>query len=101
VAVEVRFQARARADLFRLYDYIAVRSGRDRAGNYIDRIEAACLNLASFPVRGTRRDELSPELRTIGFERRVTIAFRVKPGKVEIVRILYGGQDLKAVSRTL
>jgi plasmid stabilization system protein ParE len=44
---------------------------------YLDRIEEACMALATFPKRGTRRDDILPGLRTIGFERRVTIAFRV------------------------
>jgi len=30
----------------------------------------------------------------MGFERRVTIAFRVLPDTVTILRILYGGRDL-------
>jgi toxin ParE1/3/4 len=101
VAIEVRFRPSARADLFNLYSYIAKRSGRDRAGKYIDRIEAACLRLGSFPQRGTRQEELGPGLRTIGFERRVTILFRVTPDMVEIVRVLCGGRDLKEALRAL
>ncbi|WP_338049426.1 hypothetical protein [Rhizobium tubonense] len=34
-----------------------------------------------------------PNLRIIGFERRVSIAFIVKGDIVEIQRIFYGGQD--------
>jgi toxin ParE1/3/4 len=100
VAVEVRFRPSARADLFSLYGYIAARSGRDRAGRYIDRIEAACLRLGSFPQRGRQHDELGHGMRMIGFERRVAILFQVAPGRVEIVRVLYGGRDLKAALRT-
>jgi toxin ParE1/3/4 len=99
VAVEVAFRPSARADLFNLYRYIATRSGRDRAGKYIDRIEAACLRLGNFPKRGTQHDEIGPGLRTIGFERRVTIMFQVTPGTVEIVRILYGGRDVATALR--
>jgi toxin ParE1/3/4 len=70
VAVEVRFRPGARTDLFDLYTYIAAQSGRERAGSYIERIEAACMRLTHFPARGTRRDDLGPGLRTVGFERR-------------------------------
>ena len=101
MAIEVRFRPSARADLFNLYSYIAKRSGRDRAGKYIDRIEAACLRLGSFPQRGTQYDQISPGLRSIGFERRVTILFQVAPGTVQIVRVLYGGRDLKEALRAL
>jgi toxin ParE1/3/4 len=51
--------------------------------------------LGTFPERGTRRDDLAPGLRTIGFERRATIAFRVGRTDVVIVRIFYGGQDFE------
>lgn len=91
----VSFRPEARADLFQLYRYIAARSGRATAKVYIERIEAACFRLTSFPERGTRRDDLAPGLRTIGFERRATIAFLVTAAEVEIVRVLYGGQDIK------
>jgi plasmid stabilization system protein ParE len=60
VAVEVRFRPGARTDLFDLYTYIAAQSGRERAGSYIERIEAACMRLTHFPERGTRRDDLGP-----------------------------------------
>lgn len=93
MALKVYFRAQAEADLFALYDYIASTAGATIAGNYIDRIEAACLALASFPERGTRRDDILPGLRTIGFERRATIAFRVLKARVEIVTIAYGGRD--------
>jgi toxin ParE1/3/4 len=63
--------------LFALYRYIAEESGHVGAGNYIARIEKACMALATHPRRGTRRDDIALGLRTIGFERRVTIAFRV------------------------
>jgi toxin ParE1/3/4 len=47
-----------------------------------------------FPERGTRRDDLRPDLRVTGVERRVTIAFHVTAEAVIIDRILYGGRDL-------
>lgn len=78
-----------------LYDYIAGDSGRQAAARYIDRIEAACVALERFPMRGTRRDNIRPGLRTIGFERRATIVFQVLARDVLIVRILYGGRDLE------
>ena len=99
MAVEVRFRPGARTDLFDLYTYIAAQSGRERAGSYIERIEAACMRLTHFPERGTRRDDLGPGLHTVGFERRATIVFRVEKDAVDIVRILYGGRDLEMALR--
>jgi toxin ParE1/3/4 len=93
VAHKVVFRPAAEADLFALYRYIAGESGTVRAGNYVSRIEAACMALATFPRRGTRRSDIAPGLRTIGFERRVTIAFRVLDDVVEIVAVAYAGRD--------
>jgi toxin ParE1/3/4 len=95
VALRVFFHPRAEADLMALYRYIAETSGLDIAGNYIDHIEAACVGLATFPNRGVRRDDLAPGLRTIAFERRVTIAYRVLKTRVEIVTIAYAGRDFE------
>jgi toxin ParE1/3/4 len=49
--------------------------------------------LATFPKRGTRRDDIRPGLRTMGFERRATVVFQVSKDELVIVRIFYGGQD--------
>ena len=89
----VSFRPLAEADLVGLYDHIAAEASDEVAGGYIDRIEQACLALATFPKRGTARDDIMPGLRTIGFERRATIAFLVRRSEVTIVRIFYGGQD--------
>ena len=91
----VVFSPEAQADLFELYDYIADQSGPTRAIGYIKRIEKTCLALDFAGERGTKRDDLRPGLRIMGFERRVTIAFHVEPGTVTIDRILYGGRDLQ------
>ena len=96
---EVSFHPRAEADLFRLYDHIADEAGSAIAGAFVDRIEAACMALETFPKRGTRRDHIRAGLRTMGFERRATIVFLVKRSEVVVVRILYGGQDYERALR--
>ena len=92
----VVFSPESQADLLRLYDYVAGKSGEERAFAYVQRIMAHCMSFAEFPERGTRRDDLRPGLRTTGFERRVMIAFHVTPDTVVINRILYGGRDLES-----
>ena len=96
---EVSFRPQAEADLFALYQYIADESGHAVAGSYIDRIEAACMALETFAKRGTRRDDIRPGIRTMGFERRATIVFQVKAREVVILRIFYGGQDFERALR--
>jgi toxin ParE1/3/4 len=99
MALKVFFQPRAEADLLALYRYIAETSGLDVAGNYIDRIEVACMGLATFPNRGVRRDDLAPGLRAIAFERRVTIVYRVLKARIEIVTVAYAGRDFESAFR--
>lgn len=96
---KVRFRPLAEADLFNLYRYLAEEAGYEVAGAYIDRIEAACLSLMTFPERGTRREDIGAGLRMMGFERRATIIFQVKRTEVVIVRIFYGGQDFAPALR--
>ena len=97
MAHKVRFRPEAEADLFALYNTIFDNSGPVRAADYVERIEAACMKLATFPRRGTRRDDLGPGVRTVGFERRATIVFRVEGDIVQIVRVFYAGRDFEMI----
>lgn len=92
---KVELRDEALADLAALYDYIARESSPEIAIGYVRRIRAACEQLATFPERGRRRDDILPGLRVIGFERRVTIAFRVLKTRVEIVTIAHGGRQFE------
>jgi toxin ParE1/3/4 len=97
--VRVVFTPRAERQLDRLHEYIAFDSNESRADGYIARIVAFCSGLATFPLRGQQRDDLLPGLRTIGFERRATIAFVVTADTVLIEGIFYGGQDFESSFR--
>ena len=94
---EVIFAPEAQAELLKLYDDLAREAGPEVAYRYTDRLHAYCLSFATFPERGTRRDDLRPGLRVTGFRRRVTIAFHVTARTVVIDRLLYGGRDLEAL----
>jgi toxin ParE1/3/4 len=92
----VLFSPEAIADLNRLYDYIAPRGGRQVAEAYIARLHQYCLDMKTFPKRGTRRDDIWRGLRMVGFERKATIAIEVTYDEVRIVRIFGRGQDVEA-----
>lgn len=96
---KVEFLRPAEEDLLALYESIATEAGIAVAGSYVERIEAACLSLQTSPLRGASREDVLPGLRTIGFERRATIVFRVRGSRVSIVRILYGGRDFEHALR--
>lgn len=91
---EVIVRPAATADLIEIYDWIADRSDPDTARAYNDRLLAACASLADYPRRGSLRDDLAPGLRTISFEGRAVIAYRITADAVDIVRILHHGRDL-------
>ena len=93
------FRPRARADLFALYAYVEEAASAQTAGSYLERLEAACFALTSFPERGTLREDIRPPIRTIGFERRATIVFRVTDDEIQILRVLHGGQDIERILR--
>lgn len=93
MALEVVFLRPAENRLTELGVYIAGETGVRIANDYLDRIHAACMTLAEFPERGRSRDDILPGLRTITMERRVTIAYRVRRKRVEIVTIAYAGRD--------
>jgi toxin ParE1/3/4 len=82
--VRVLFTASAERQMDTLHRYIADRAGEHTADRYID------------PLRGSKRDDLLPGLRTIGFERRATIAFMVTAHAVVVEGVFYGGRDFEA-----
>lgn len=74
----VVYSAHAKQQLSDLYLWIAKQSGLpNRAEGYVSAIFDFCDDLADFSFRGIARDDLRPGLRTIGFRRRVVIAFSV------------------------
>jgi toxin ParE1/3/4 len=91
----VVFTPRAERQLADLYAYIAERDGDARAESYVNGIVDDCRSLSLFPERGSKRDDIRPNLRTKGYARRVTIAFSVENtnATVAIHGIFYGGQD--------
>lgn len=93
-AYQVRLSALAVDDLVALHRWVAVRADRPTADAYLYRIEARVLALDTYPDRGTPRDDLVPGLRTLGFERRLVIAYRVAGHTVEILRIIDGAREL-------
>lgn len=97
--MKVRFTPLASRQLEDLHAYISLRSNEATADGYIGRIVSFCRGLDTFPSRGTRRDDILAGLRTVGFERRLTIAFLVDAEAVLIEGVFYGGRDFEAILR--
>ena len=86
----------ARADLLHLYDWLAAAASPSVALACIDRIERHLRSFDLAPERGIARDDIRPGLRVVGFERRVTIAFRATSKEVTILRVFYAGRNWRS-----
>jgi toxin ParE1/3/4 len=95
VSRRVVFGRRALEDLRDIGAWIESHSGAAVAEQYLNRLRSYCQRFDVFPERGTRRDDLRPGVRTIGFERRVTVIFGVFDEDVVILRLMYGGRDIE------
>lgn len=81
-------------DLIALHDWVREAAGRTLADRYLDRIEAKVAGLAQFPMRGTPRDDLARGVRTLVFERKLIIAYRIEEQTVRVLRIISGQREL-------
>ncbi len=93
----VAFSAEAETQLREIETYLAERFYPANAERFIERLSQACLSLGTAPHRGTRRDDLIPGMRTMGFERRATIYFKLVESQVLIVSVAYGGRTFEPV----
>jgi toxin ParE1/3/4 len=74
---EVHFLTGAIHDIDALFCYIAEEKSFEVAARYLARIERLCFSLETFPLRGTAVAGEVAGLRRMGFERRVSILFKV------------------------
>ena len=89
----IAYAPEARGDLLALYDRIADVASSNVALAYVLRVEAWLSGFDVGSERGTRRDDVRPGLRVIGFERRLTVAFTVEADRVVILRVFQAGRD--------
>ncbi len=59
-----------------------------------------CDGLADAPFSGVLRDDISPGIRTIGFRRRLVVAFAPSEKRVQILGVYYGGRDYETLLST-
>src|SRR5204862_5537964 len=80
----VSYRSEAAQDLADIHRYIAGQGARQTATVYVKRIRDRCKKIGKAPFSGVSREDLEPGLRTIGFERRAVIAYRVLEDRVQI-----------------
>lgn len=93
--LDVVWSRAARNDLYSLYDWIAGQADAATAFAYTARLEAFASKLSYSPNRGTPRFGIAAGLRSITFERRYIVAYRVEPDCVWIVRLIDTARDFR------
>ncbi|PUA29378.1 MAG: plasmid stabilization protein [Cellvibrio sp. 79] len=94
---KVVFSPEAEEQLLTIYHYLANLASSTIAFNYTSSIINYCENLNTFPLRGTKRDEIRPGLRLTNYRKQTVIAFVVDNDQISITGIFYGGQDYISV----
>jgi toxin ParE1/3/4 len=90
----VFFSPRSEKQLLSIFRYIALKSSPEIARDYTEAIRLECLTLSQSPNRGKLHHLPTATVRTIGFRRSATIAFRVHDANVLIVGIYYRGRNV-------
>lgn len=95
----VCFAPEVAAQLEAIEKFAARTQTRKTAADFVDAIVSHCETLATFPQRGTCRDDLLPGLRISHYRGRTIIAFTVDTlaSVVSIVGVYYGGRDYDAL----
>ena len=93
----VVFSARFDRSVGRLIAYLGARFSEENAEEFVTKLIDICNGLATFPNRGTRRLDLGPEFRVIGYRDIVTILFRVsdKTRTVTLLNLSYRGRVIQ------
>jgi plasmid stabilization system protein ParE len=93
VTYRVTYSPEAQQQLTDIFLWVANQSSSEAAERFVLSVYDFCDSLSTFPHRGIARDDLYPEMRTLGFRRRVMIAFIISEREVEIYGVYYGGRD--------
>jgi plasmid stabilization system protein ParE len=96
----LRYLASARRDISDIYHYIESRTESSvTAQRFVDRLRAQCRHIAALPsTLGRPRPELGKDLRTFPFQGYL-IVLRYADDVLEIVDIVEGHRDIKAIIR--
>jgi toxin ParE1/3/4 len=95
--LEVLYGPDAPLDIGLLEEWLALNgAGLLTIERYVARLRERCERIGALPFGGRARDDLLPGLRTVIFESRILIAYRVNADHVEILNIFSHGRDYEA-----
>lgn len=90
----VTFEPNALEDIDNVQRWISEGSSARVAEAFVKRLLKFCDRLDVFPLRGAVREDVRRGLRTVTFEKAVSVAYRVDGQRVAIMRIVYRGRNL-------
>jgi len=93
----LRFTVEARKDLLEIWKHVATQTSPASADRVLDSIERGCRVLEDYPQMGRARPEIEMEARSLVIERWLAL-YRATPSGPEIVRVVDGARDLKALA---
>ena len=98
--LRVTYREAASADILDVYRWVFAASlDPVTAERFTSRLMSACERIGDAPLAGRPRDDLFPGLRTMAFEKRAVIAYRVEADTVVITNVFYGGRDYESLMR--
>jgi toxin ParE1/3/4 len=92
---EVTLSKQARQDLIAIWNYIAD-DNPTAADTLLDTLDKKIALLADHPLLGPARPDIARDLRYL-VAKNYLILYRVLPDVVEVVRVLHGARNLKAL----
>ena len=88
----------AKADIAEIWDYYAAEAGDPKLADRMrDEIFDGIRYIAGFPKRGHFRPDLADEPLRFWRVRRYLIIYRSEVRPVQIVRVLHGSRDIRAI----
>lgn len=90
----IRRSAQAEEDLIAIWHHIA-RENERAADRLLDRIDARCQQLETYPFSGAERPDIAPGIRHL-VVREYLVLYRVDPEDVVILRVLHGRRNIGA-----
>jgi toxin ParE1/3/4 len=93
---EIIWSDESEKDLLDIWAYSARTWSLETADKHLEAIYASSERLAQWPFSGRARDEIRRGLRSVVVYPHV-LFYRVTGTSVDVVRVLYGGRDLKVI----
>ncbi|TLG78160.1 type II toxin-antitoxin system RelE/ParE family toxin [Methylocystis sp. B8] len=94
---DLRLTDAAEADLAEIWAYVADDSSESTATRLLDKIHATFSRLQDFPLSGSERHQLAPDLR-VAFHGGYAVYYLPTESEIVIVRVLHGARDAAAIA---